>query len=318
MNKKNCNFIADFSLQMSFILFYISIGLWWLVALLPLKILYFISDILFLFTYYFPGYRKKTVLNNLKNAFPEKSDGEVKAISKKFYRHFSDVMIEILKMIHLSPEELADRIKVKNPEVLNNLYRQNKSVIAVVGHYNNWEWILGTKPYVPHYSMAIYKPLNNKYFNRFLIRNRSRYGVELISMRETLRKILYYKKINKVTLCAFITDQSPVWEETQYWTRFLNQLTPVYLGIEKMAVKTGQAVVFLHVQKITRGKYEMEVIRLFDNVENVTPYEITNKHLSVLEKIITDKPEYWLWTHRRWKLTPRYMNYLNNQRNNLV
>jgi len=297
---------------MSFILFYIIIGLWWLIALLPLKILYFFSDLLFLFTYYFPGYRKKTVTNNLRNAFPEKSEAEIKTISKKFYHHFNDVLIEILKMIHLSPEELASRIKVKNPEVLNDLYSKKKSVIAVVGHYNNWEWILGTKPYVPHYSMAIYKPLNNKYFNRFLIRNRSRYGVELISMRETMRKILHYKKNNKVTLCAFITDQSPVWEETQYWTHFLNQLTPVYLGIEKMAIKTGQAVVFLHVQKIARGRYEMEVIRLFDDMENVTPYEITNKHLAVLEKIITAQPEYWLWTHRRWKLTPRRLKELES------
>jgi KDO2-lipid IV(A) lauroyltransferase len=303
---------------MSFILFNIIIGLWWLIALLPLKILYFFSDILFLFTYYFPGYRKKTVLKNLRNAFPEKSEAEIKVISKKFYHHFNDVLIEILKMIHLSPAELAARIKVKNPEVLNDLYNQNKSVIAVVGHYNNWEWILGTKPDVPYHSMAIYKPLNNKYFNRFIIRNRSRYGVELISMRETLRKILYYKKINKITLCAFITDQSPVWEETQYWAHFLNQLTPVYLGIEKMAIKTGQAVVFLHVHKIARGKYEMEVIRLFDNVDNVSPYEITNKHLSVLEKIITAQPEFWLWTHRRWKLTPRYIDYLNNQQNKTV
>jgi KDO2-lipid IV(A) lauroyltransferase len=297
---------------MSFILSYISIALWWLIALLPLKILYFFSDILFLFTYYFPGYRKKTVMKNLRNAFPEKSEDEIRTISKKFYRHFCDILIEILKMIHLSPKELADRIKVKNPEVLNDLYSQNKSVIAVVGHYNNWEWILGTKPYVPHYSMAIYKPLNNKYFNRFLIRNRSRYGVELISMRETLRKILYYKQINKVTLCAFITDQSPVWEETQYWANFLNQMTPVYLGIEKMAIKTGQAVVFLHVQKIARGRYEMEVIRLFDRVDNVTPYEITNKHLEVLEKIINEKPECWLWSHRRWKLTPRRLKELES------
>jgi Kdo2-lipid IVA lauroyltransferase/acyltransferase len=295
---------------MSLILFYISVAFWWLIALLPLRILYFLSDILFLVTYYFPGYRKKTVMNNLRNAFPEKTDAEIKTISRKFYRHFSDVLIEILKMIHLSPEELAERIKIKNPEVLNDLYRKNSSVIAVVGHYNNWEWILGTKPYVPHYSMAIYKPLNNKYFNRFLIRNRSRYGVELISMRETLRKMVHYKKINKVTLCAFITDQSPVWEETQYWTYFLNQLTPVYLGIEKMAIKTGQAVVYLHVHKIARGRYEMEVIKLFDEVKNVSPYEITNKHLAVLENYIKAQPEFWLWTHRRWKLTPRRLKEL--------
>jgi KDO2-lipid IV(A) lauroyltransferase len=298
---------------MSLILFYISVAIWWLVALLPLRILYFLSDILFILTFYFPGYRKKTVIKNLRNAFPEKSDAEIKTISRKFYRHFSDVLIEILKMINLSPEELAERIKVKNPEVLHDLYRKNRSVIAVVGHYNNWEWILGTKPYVPHYSMAIYKPLNNKYFNRFLIRNRSRYGVELISMRETLRKMLYYKKINKVTLCAFITDQSPVWEETQYWTNFLNQLTPVYLGIEKMAIKTGHAVVYLHVHKIARGRYEMEVIKLFDKVKNISPYEITNKHLAVLESYIKAQPEFWLWTHRRWKLTSRRLKELESE-----
>jgi KDO2-lipid IV(A) lauroyltransferase len=251
-------------------------------------------------------------MNNLRNAFPGKSEAELKIISKKFYRHFNDILVEILKMIHFSPEALASRIKVKNPEVLNDLYNQKKSVIAVVGHYNNWEWILGTKPYVPHQSMAIYKPLNNKYFNRFLIRNRSRYGVELISMRETLRKMLTYKKENKITLCAFITDQSPVWEETQYWTNFLNQLTPVYLGIEKMAKKTGQAVVFLHVQKIARGRYEMEVIRLFDQVDNIPIHEITNRHLAVLEQIIITQPEYWLWTHRRWKLTPRRLKLIKS------
>jgi len=298
---------------MSFIFFYILLGLCWLIALLPLRILYVLSDLAFLFTYYFPGYRKKTVMNNLRNAFPAKSEAELKTISKKFYHHFNDILVEILKMIHLSPKELASRITVKNPEALNELYMQKKSVIAVVGHYNNWEWILGTKPYVPHQSMAIYKPLNNKYFNRFLIRNRSRYGVELISMRETLRKMLTYKKENKITLCAFITDQSPVWEETQYWTNFLNQLTPVYLGIEKMAKKTGQAVVFLHVQKKARGWYEMEVIRLFDEVDNVSPHEITNRHLAILEQIIIAQPEYWLWTHRRWKLSARRLKELESK-----
>jgi len=296
---------------MSFILFYIVFSLCWLLALLPLKILYILSDIIFPFTYYLLHYREKTVMQNLKNSFPEKPDAELKILAKRFYRHFNDILLETLKLIHLSPEQLAQRIKLKNPEVLEDLYYRNKSVIAVFGHYNNWEWILGINTMIPHHTMAIYKPFNNKYFNDYIIRLRNRFGVELVPMRKTLQKMLDYSKNGKLTLTGFIADQSPVWEETQYWTDFLNQQTPVYLGIEKMAKKTGQAVVYFYQKKISRGRYEIEVIKLFDNPKETSHHKITEKQLRVLEEIIINQPEYWLWTHRRWKLTPRKLKEIN-------
>ena len=140
-----------------------------------------------------------------------------------------------------------------------------------------------------------------------MVKLRSRFGVELIPMRQTLKKILDYSMNGRLILTGFIADQSPVWEEVQYWTNFLNQQTPVYLGIEKMAKKTGQAVVFFYESKINRGRYEVEVIKIYDNPEETTTYQITEKHIRILEEIITDRPEYWLWTHRRWKLTKKKM-----------
>jgi KDO2-lipid IV(A) lauroyltransferase len=295
---------------MSFILFYIVFAFFWLIALLPLKILYLFSDLIFVLSYYLFSYRKRVVMQNLKNAFPDKTETELKTLAKKFYRHFYEIIFETLKLIHISPEKLAQRIKLKNPELLEDLYQKKISVIAVFGHYNNWEWIQGINLNIPHHTLAIYKPLNNKYFNKYVIKLRSKFGVELISMRQTLRSMLEYSKNGKLTLTGFLADQSPVWEEVQYWTIFLNQQTPVYLGIEKMALKTGQAVVYFYERKISRGYYEVEVIKLFDNPNETSPYQITERHLRLLEEIITAQPEYWLWTHRRWKLTPRKLKQL--------
>jgi len=290
---------------MGFILFYILYIIWWLFALIPLKFLYFLSDLSFPLIYYIICYRKKTVLTNLKKSFPEKDEKEIRIISKKFYHHFTDILIESIKMIHLSRKQLEKRIKIRNPEILQDLFNRKKSAIAVIGHYNNWEWILGIGSYIPHHTMAIYKPLNNKRMNDFMVKMRSKYGTEIISMRQTLKTMLKYKKENLLTVSGFISDQSPVWEETQYWTQFMNQLTPVYLGIEKMAKKTDQAIVFFYVHKIRRGIYEVEIIKLVDNVKDTQLTEITEKHIQTLEEIIRKQPEYWLWTHRRWKLTPR-------------
>lgn len=295
---------------MSFILFYIVFAFCWLLALLPLKVLYLLSDLMYLLSYYIFPYRKKVVMRNLRNSFHDKTEAELKTIAKKFYKHFYDVISETLKLIHITPEKLAQRIKLKNPELLEDLYRKKKSVIAVIGHYNNWEWILGINHIIPHHTLAIYKPLNNKYFNKYIIKLRGRFGVELIPMRETLKTMLDYNKNGRLTLTGFLADQSPVWEEVQYWTSFLNQQTPVYLGIEKMAKKTDQVVVYFYERKISRGKYEVEVIKLFDNPKETLAYQITDKHLQILEDIITAQPEYWLWTHRRWKLTPRRLKQL--------
>jgi len=289
------------------IIFYISLPFICLVSILPFPVLYFLSDLLFPVSYYLVRYRKKVVMENLRNSFPEMEEQQVRAIARKFYRHFNDVLLETLKLISIRPENLRRRIRYTNPEVLTDFYKQGKSVIAILAHFNNWEWTIGLSRATPIQAVVIYKPLHNKYFDRFIKKMRERHGSELIPMREILRRMLADKRNKHLTVNAFIGDQSTIWEETQFWTDFLHQLTPVYLGAEKMALKTGHPVVFYHMKKVRRGYYEIEIITLVEDVTQVKEHEITEKHVRVLEEIIRKNPQYWLWTHRRWKLTPKKM-----------
>jgi KDO2-lipid IV(A) lauroyltransferase len=290
---------------MDAIIFYLAVPFLYLLSLLPLRVLYLLSDILYPVTYYLIGYRKKTVLENLRNSFPEKGENEIREVARKFYRHFNDVIMEILKLTTLSTRNLEKRLKFSNPDVLNDCYKQGKSVLVVAAHFNNWEWSLGLSKVSPHQPIVIYKPLNNRYFDRFFRKTRERHGSILIPMRDTIRRILADRQEGKLGLYGFVSDQSTIWEETQYWTTFLNQLTPVHLGVEKMALKTGFPVVYVHVRKIKRGYYEIDTLKLFDDVTGLAEHEITEKHVRTLEAYINEKPEQWLWTHRRWKLTPK-------------
>ncbi len=292
---------------MDAIIFYLAVPFLYLFSLLPLRILYFLSDILYPVTYYLIGYRKKIVFENLRNSFPDKTEGEIRELARKFYRHFNDIIMEILKLTTLATRNLEKRLRFSNPDVLNEYYRQGKSVLAVAAHYNNWEWSLGLSRISPHQPIVIYKPLNNKYFDRFFRKTRERHGSILIPMRDTIRRILSDRKEGNLALYGFVSDQSTIWEETQYWTTFLNQLTPVHLGIEKMALKTGLPVVYLHIRKVRRGYYEIDTLKLFDDVSGLAANEITEKHVRILEAYIREKPEQWLWTHRRWKLTQKKM-----------
>lgn len=279
-----------------------------LVSLFPFSVLYRFSDATSFLLFRVIKYRRNVVFQNLKNAFPEKSTAERTLIAKKFYDHFSDLIYESIKMYRLSDEQIRQRISYSNKQVLLDLYKKNKHVVVVIGHYGNWEWIAGLAGQTPYNDMSIYKPMRNKYFDHFFKNLRAKYGLELVPMRQTIRKILTYKKENRLTLSAFISDQSPVWEETQYWTEFLNQDTAVYLGIEKIAKQTDQAVVFYATRKVKRGYYEVEVIPLFEETRNLPPYTITDSHVQTMEKLIKERPEHWLWSHRRWKLTERKQN----------
>ena len=286
---------------MSAILFYTFYSIIWLLTLLPLKILYIISDLLYLLSYYAIGYRKKVVFTNLRNAFPEKTEKERKKIARKFYQHLADLFIESLKLIHYNSKDVAKRVKVKNAELINTYYSQGKSVIAIVGHYGNWEWLNSFASQIPHKSLAIYKQVNNPYFNRFMFKIRSTFPTELVPMKETLRTVLAYYREKTLFCIGLIADQSPVREELDYWTPFLNQDTPVFLGAEKMARKTRSAVVFFAMQKIKRGHYEITIEEICDDPMQTKPFEITEKHVRILEHLIRQKPEHWVWSHRRWK-----------------
>lgn len=255
--------------------------------------------------FYVIRYRRKIVLENLNNSFPEKSSEELYEIAKQFYRYLADLFIEILKMLQYDLDSLSKRVKYTNPEVLDDLYDKGKDVLVVLGHYGNWEWLLGLCKYHKHRPLVVFKPVSNKHVDKVFYKMRRKMKVEPIQMRRIIRAILDYREKNILTISAFISDQSTIWEETQYWTQFLNQDTPVYLGPEKIAKKTNQAVIFYKVDRVKRGYYEVEILNLFEEAEETKPHEITERHTRVLEKIIQDKPELWLWTHRRWKLKSR-------------
>jgi KDO2-lipid IV(A) lauroyltransferase len=281
--------------------YYIFYGLNWVITLLPLRILYFVSDLFFLVLYYFPSYRRDVVAMNLKNSFPEKSPAELKSIAKKFYRHLADIFVETLYVTHMSLDEQRKRFTYTNLEIMDKLREEKRDVIAVLGHYNNWEWPTLLPFYLKFKTIIIYRPLQNEYFDRYIRKQRSKNGIVLTPTSMVIRELLTNRKNNINTVSVFLTDQTPAVTEIRYWTTFLNQDTAVYTGAEKIASRYDMAVVFFNVQKIKRGFYNLRIELLLDHTAHLSENEITEAHIKRLEEIIRDKPEYWLWSHRRWK-----------------
>jgi KDO2-lipid IV(A) lauroyltransferase len=283
------------------VLFYIFFGINWIVTLLPLSVLYLFSNLTFLILYYFPSYRRNVVATNLKRSFPEKDRKELKSIERKFYKHLADMFIETLKLTHMSKAELMKRCTITNVDILNKLLEDKRDVIGVLGHYNNWEWLSILPQYTNYKTVSIYKPLQNRYFNKLINDNRSKFGMVLTPMSLIIREIINDRKNGINTLSAFISDQIPPKGDIKYWTTFLNQDTPVYLGAEKVASKYDMAIVFFHIQKVRRGYYNLNIELLFDHTAGLPDHFITETHVKRLEEVIREKPEYWIWSHRRWK-----------------
>ncbi|HPY67015.1 MAG TPA: lysophospholipid acyltransferase family protein [Bacteroidales bacterium] len=281
--------------------FYIFYSINWVITLLPLRVLYLFSNFLFVLFYYFPGYRKKVVSENLSKAFPEKSQEERSAICRGFYRHFCDLIVEILKLTHMSNKQLSRRMVCKNPEVIGRLYKEGRDAVVIFSHYCNWEWMKIVPHYTEHLTVPVYKPLNNKYFDKFMYSLRAGNNCYPIAMSNILREILKNLRENRRTLYGLISDQTPAKAEIRYRTTFLNQDTPVFLGAEKIAVKYNMPVVYMNTQKVRKGYYSFSFDILFENPNGLPEYQITETHVKKLEEIIRAKPEYWLWTHRRWK-----------------
>lgn len=275
----------------------------YLLSLLPFFVLYLIADVIFLLLYYVIKYRRTTVQRNLRNSFPEKTSLELAKIEKQYYAYLADLIVEAIKSISISEKTLKKRFQILNPECLAHYFGQGKSILGVLGHYGNWELaalIMGTV--TPHKKLVIYKPLNNKYFDTFFSKVRGRFGVELIPMKSTMRTLVALRNIPKFTV--FVSDQTPVRHETQYFTQFLNQPTAVFLGIEKMAKLTGDPVVFCDIRVVKRGHYTCTFVPLVEESKQTTEHEITDIHVQYLEKVIKEKPQYWLWSHKRWKFKP--------------
>ena len=274
--------------------------LFYCLSLLPLWCLYFISDFLYLVIYKLIGYRTRVVRDNLKNSFPEKSDIELISIEKKFYHHFFDLIIESIKSISISESQMRKRLVFKNIEMFDKYFDQNKSVVLTVSHYGNWEWgILGVSLAAKQKMMGVYKIINDSFFNNLMNTTRGRFGADLVEMKDSLRHIISTK--DECKIIGLLADQSPVKNESNYWTTFLNQESSVYLGPEKIATKMNYPVLFCKIQKVRRGRYEFYLEELCTNPEKTTKGEITSLYLRKSEQTINENPEFWLWTHRRWK-----------------
>lgn len=268
---------------------------------LPYRVLYFVSNIVYLFTYYIIGYRKKVVRKNLTNSFPHLSHAELLSIEKKFYKHFADFLVESAKSVSISDKAIKERCALINPEILHKYFDEGKSVIVLCGHYNNWEYYaVGIAQQMKHNTIAAYKPLKNKFFDDVILKSRQRFGMKMMSMRE-IPRYFANNKTEQPTLSIMVNDQSPSNPKTAYWNTFLNQDTGWMKGAEKLAAKYDQAVLFGCIRKKKRGFYEVTFYPISDNVKQEKDGFVLDKHAEYLEMVINEHPEYWLWSHKRWK-----------------
>ncbi len=282
----------------SFILIYPFI---WIFSVLPFKVLYFISDGFYYLIYYIIGYRKKVVTSNLKLAFPQKTDLEIKEISKKFYRHFVDIFVEMIKAFTISDKEISKRYKFTNIELLNELEANNKSVLILGSHYANWEWIFCLNLHVKVDGYAVFKRLKNNYFDKKIRETRGRFNTTLVPTQEIFKIIDRNYKSKTQSMYGFLGDQSPKRKNSHHSGLFLGVQVPIITGSEMLAKKYNLSVLSFRTKKIKRGYYETTFKLLAENPTDYKNYEITDNYLRELEKSIYEAPEYYFWTHKRFK-----------------
>jgi Kdo2-lipid IVA lauroyltransferase/acyltransferase len=283
------------------LVYYSSLPFIYFFSYLPWPILFIFSDITFFLVYFIIRYRRKVVWLNLKNSFPEKPILEIKRIEFHFYRFFTDMIFEILKLITMSPEQKADRCRL-TPEavmLLKDLYNKGRSSVLVMGHYGNWEYCPCGLPLQTNIqSYVIYHPLTNPYFDKLFSKMRTKTSCKLYTMTGVLKGMITNR--NEINITAFLGDQAPS-TEGAYWMTFLNQDTRIFNGTEKIASKLKMAVVYGRMERIKRGKYIYHIHLICEDASQLQPHVVTEKHTRMLEEDIRNAPEYWLWTHRRWK-----------------
>jgi KDO2-lipid IV(A) lauroyltransferase len=269
--------------------------------MLPFKALYLFSDFIYLIVYYIIGYRKKTVRENLALALPHLSDEERLIIEKKSFRHLCDIFLEMIKTMTISKEEISKRFVFTNLEVYKKLEAKEKSISMMMAHYASYEWAISMNAYVTYSAFAIYKKIANPYFDKLVRNIRSKFKASLITTKETVPYIIKNKKNYELSIFGFASDQSPKVSSAFHWQKFMGIEVPVHTGAEMLSKKYDMNVIFLKVKKVKRGFYEASLEVLSENASKVPNYEITDKFLKLVEQQIYEAPEYYLWTHKRWK-----------------
>lgn len=278
----------------------------WVLSLLPFGVLYLLSDLLFFPLFYIVRYRRKLVFKNMRDAFPDLSDKEVKRMEKAFYHHLCDYAVETVKLLHISDKSVKERFRMENIELLQKSVDNNEQVILMLGHFGNWEYIPSIRIWLDAPENAalgeVYRPLNNKWFDAFFLKLRSRFGTVNIPKRDVLREMILYKRNNIPAVIGFMADQTPSRANIYYWTEFLNHKdTPVLTGIERIAKKLGCTLIYTDIIKIKRGYYKIVFELITKTPADYKDFELTEMYIRRMEKTIERAPEYWLWTHNRWK-----------------
>ena len=285
-------------------LFSISIFFLRLLSYLPLSVLYLISDFLFLILYHIVKYRRKVVFDNLKNSFPNRSNIELRLIEKEFYYYLADLIVETIKLVTASEHDILKRFTINNLDLVRKFEEQNQSYLMAASHYGNWEWNTLISPLAfKAQTLIIYKELTNKSFDTFLKNVREKSGVKMVTMRSSFRAIIKHK--NELTNTVFAADQTPAHLEAQILIDFLNQKTLVFYGLEKTARATNYPVIFCDLKRVKRGYYAADFKLVTENPSIEPENDITKKYFSLLEDRINDEPAYWLWSHKRWKNSPK-------------
>lgn len=286
---------------MRFILYLLVYPILWCISMLPFPLLYLLSDFVYVIVYYIIGYRKKTVRENLALALPHLSAQERLVIEKKSFRHLCDMFLEMIKTMTISKKEISKRFVFTNLEVYKKLEEQEKSIAMMLAHYASYEWVISMNAYVTFSAFAIYKKIKNPYFDKLVRDIRSRFKASLIITKETIPTIIRNNKNKLLSIYGFASDQSPKISSAFHWQKFMGIEVPVHTGAEMLAKKYNMNVIFLKVKKVKRGFYEASFEVLSENVQEVPDYEITDKFLKLVEQQIYEAPEYYLWTHKRWK-----------------
>ena len=280
---------------------HILVGFLIVISWLPFWILYRLSDALFVVLRFIVKYRFKVITENLNYAFPEKTEKEIGEIRNKFYHHLCDVFFESIKLYSVSDTEMNKRMIVTGNDILNDFFDNGQSIIALAMHHNNWEWSCFAASKLKHLILNIYNPIRgNNAMEKFLLHNRQKWRSKSIPVHKTARAVVEYNLKNILTGLWLAADQTPP-ATSKFWTIFLNRETPFFQGPEKIAANTNQPVIFQHTKKIGRGKYCIEFSLLFENPKEVDQKEILLAYVRKAEEIIRQEPEYYLWSHRRWK-----------------
>jgi KDO2-lipid IV(A) lauroyltransferase len=268
---------------------------------LPLRALYAFSTFLYLLAFYVVRHRHQVIRGQLEKVFPDWSDAERKRIHKRFLKNFCDVMVEVLKSVSMTEDDMCGRVQIVNLDAARQSLDAGQSVMLVTSHLGNWEWLLhGVTLQLGYPVDAAYKPLHDQWAERLMFGIRSRFGARLVPAKELLADFLRRRGV--VRAVAMNADQAPVSTDKRYWTLFLGQDTAFYIGAEQIARATRLPILYVRVRRVRRGYYEVELKQLWDGREVTEPNTVTERYARACELDVLASPADWLWSYRRWRL----------------